>query len=356
MATWNGGGSQRVTRNSMKIQRTTDDDMVTKINDDNDRMLKLDAKDADDDFELCLSQTQNTQLDTSDRSADGLHLWLSQQPPSQQSSDDIAESDVHMNVREILNMIRHNHKYMVKQNDMLFNLVRDVSVNVSDISDKICTLEKKFCVISKTVKDNKDTIVEVQNNLKKLENSVVILKKNMVKSVTSDELEVRLKAIEDKLKKQHADIQTTAVNDVMMADPSGDAIHDRQVYVKNLSFGMKDDDDVEKLIKEGMGLNISVMSLQRAPSINNMAGIVTVEMHSKDDKVKMLRSKSKLRQSMDYFNVYIEDTNSPVQMRIEQKLQMLMRNVQHASSFQYPHKSRYHSDVHNRNSTYTPTQ
>ena len=142
----------------------------------------------------------------------------------------------------------------------------------------------------------------------------------------------------------------------MQADPSGDAINDSEVYVKNLSFGMKDDDDVEKLIKEGMGLNISVKSLQRAPSINNMAGIVTVEMHSKDDKVKMLRSKSKLRQSMDYFNVYIEDTNSPVQMRIEQKLQMLMRNVQHASSFQYPHKSRYHSDVHNRNSTYTPTQ
>ena len=158
----------------MKIQRTTDDDMVTKINDDNDTMLKLDAKDADDDFELCLSQTQNTQLDTSDRSDDDLHLWLSQ-PPSQQSSDDIVESDVYMNVREIFNMIRHNHKYMVKQNDMLFNLVRDVSVNVSEISDKICTLEKKFCVISKTVKDNKDTIIEVQNNLRKLENSVVNL-------------------------------------------------------------------------------------------------------------------------------------------------------------------------------------
>ena len=167
---------------------------------------------------------------------------------------------------------------------------------------------------------------------------------------------MRLKAIEDKLKKQHADIQTTAVNDVMLADPSGDAINDRQVYVKNLSFGMKDDDDVEKLIKEGMGLNISVKSLQRAPSINNMAGIVTVEMHSKDDKVKMLRSKSKLRQSMDYFNVFIEDTNSSVQMRIEQKLQMLMINVQNASAFRYPHKSRYHNEVHNRNSTYTPIQ
>ena len=135
--------------------------------------------------DLYLSQTQSTQLDTSGRSDEDLHLWLLQQPPSQQASDDAVESDVLMNVREILNMIRHNHKYMVKQNDLLFNLVQDVSVNVSEISDKICTLEKKFCVISKTVKDNKDTIVEVQNNIRILENSVIILEKK-VKSVKSD--------------------------------------------------------------------------------------------------------------------------------------------------------------------------
>ena len=260
-----------------------------------------------------------------------------------------------MNVREILNMIRHNHKYMVKQNDLLFNLVQDVSVNVSEISDKICTLEKKFCVISKTVKDNKDTIVEVQNNIRILENSVIILEKK-VKSVKSDELEERLKTIEDKLNKQHSDIQTAVENDVMLADPRGDAINDRQVRVKNLPFGMRDDEDVKKLIEEGMRLNISVKSLQRASSINNRAGIVTLELHSTDDKMQLLRSKSKLRQSMDYFNVYIEDTNSSVQMRIEQKLQMLMRDVQHASSFQYPHKSRYHNAVHNRNNTHTATQ
>ena len=110
IATLNNGVSQRVTRNSMKIQRTTYDDMVTKINDGHDLMLKLsqsqnnrkdllDVKDADDDFDLYLSQTQSTQLDTSGRSADDLHLWLSQQPPNLQSSDDIVESDVHIKVR-----------------------------------------------------------------------------------------------------------------------------------------------------------------------------------------------------------------------------------------------------------------
>ena len=46
----------------------------------------------------------------------------------------------------------------------------------------------------------------------------------MTKSVKSDELEVRLKTIEDKLNEQHSDIQTTAANDVIMTDPSGDAI------------------------------------------------------------------------------------------------------------------------------------
>ena len=226
---------------------------------------------------------------------------------------------------------------MVRQNDLLFNLVRDVSVNVSEISDKICTLENKFCVISKTVKDNKDTIVEVQNNIRILENSVIIIEKKVksVKSVKSDELEERLKTIEDKLNKQHSDIQTAVENDVMLADPRGDAINDRQVRVKNLPFGMRDDEDVKKLIEEGMRQNISVISLQRASPINNRTGIVTLKLHSTDDKMQLLRSKSKLRQSMDYFNVYIEDTNSSVQMRIEQKLQMLMRDVQHASSFQY---------------------
>ena len=51
---------------------------------------------------------------------------------------------------------------MVKQNDLLFSLVRDVSVIVSENSDNICTLEKKLCVISKAVKNNKDTIEEVR--------------------------------------------------------------------------------------------------------------------------------------------------------------------------------------------------
>ena len=139
---------------------------------------------------------------------DDLHLWLSQSQtaPTQQSMDDTAvsditspDNDVQMNVRKILNMIRHNHNYMVKQNDVLFKLVREVSVNVSEINDKIRILEKKFSVIEKAVKHNNNEIVEVQHEVENLEKSVRILKEKQSVSVIADELEIRLKAMENKL-------------------------------------------------------------------------------------------------------------------------------------------------------------
>ena len=57
--------------------------------------------------------------------------------------------------------------------------------------------------------------------------------------------------------------------------------------------------------------------------------------------MKILANKSKLRQSIDYYNVYLENTNSTVDMRIEEQIKMLVNNVQNAPSFQYPRASKY---------------
>ena len=91
---------------------------------------------------------------------------------------------------------------------------------------------------------------------------------------------------------------------------------DKLLLIKNFSYRMKDNDDVEKLIHEGMGFDISVQSTQRAPSVFNRAVVLTLELHSKDDKIKIIENKSKLRQSIDYYNVYLENTNLEVHMRI----------------------------------------
>ena len=315
---------------------------------------------SEDSLNLKLSQ-DDTERRMQNGLEDDLHLWLSQSQtaPTQQSMDDTAmsditspDNDVQMNVREILNMIRRNHNYMVKQNDVLFKLVREVSVNVSEINDKIRILEKNFCVIEKAVKHNNNEIVEVQHKVENLEKSVRILKEKQSVSVKADELEIRLKAMENKLNQRIT--ERVNITDVV-ANASTATTDDRLLLIKNLPYGMKDNEDVVKLIHEGMGLDISAKSIQRAPSVYNRAGVLTVELHSKDDKMKILANKSKLRQSIDYYNVYLENANSAVDMRIEEQIKMLVNNVQNAPSFQYPRASKY-TTSRTRNNRYHNTQ
>ena len=56
--------------------------------------------------------------------------------------------------------------------------------------------------------------------------------------------------------------------------------------------------------------------------------------------------KTKLRQSIDYYNVYLENKNWAVHMRIEEHIKMLVNNVQNAPSFQYPRASKYQTASH----------
>ena len=172
-------------------------------------------------------------------------------------------------------------------------------------------------------------------------------------SVKADELEIRLKAMESKLNQRIT--ECVNITDVV-ASASTATTDDRLLLIKNLPYGMKDNEDVEKLIQEGMGLDISVKSIQRAPSVYNRAGVLTVELHSKDDKMKIIANKSKLRQSIDYYNVYLENTNSAVHMRIEEQIKMLVNNVQNVPSYQYPRASKYQTASHARNNRYHNTQ
>ena len=104
-------------------------------------------------------------------------------------------------------------------------------------------------------------------------------------SVKADELEIRLKAMENKLNQRIT--ERVNITDVV-ANASTATTDVRLLLIKNLSYGMKDNEYVVKLIHEGVGLDISVKSIQRAPSVYNRAGVLTVELHSKDDKMKIL--------------------------------------------------------------------
>ena len=282
---------------------------------------------------------------------DDLHLWLSQsQPapiaePTLQLDESIVDgitastNNVQMNVREILQIIRNNHNYMTKQNDALFKLVREVSENVSDISEKVSTLERKFCTINKTVKSNKETLVDVKCDIEKLQKTVKTLKTTQMDAVKSDPFGKRLKLIERRLEERDRVPENIAANN----NTAG--MDDKMVRVKNLPYGMQDEEDVNKLVRDGLGLNVTIKSVTREPSLYNRAGVMTIELHSNDDKMLMVTNKWKLRRTEKYYDVYIEDGNSSTNNRLEKRLQMLVQNVQHglANISVPPHRyGRYH--------------
>ena len=136
---------------------------------------------------------------------------------------------------------------------------------------------------------------EVTTDLEKVKKSIRIVKQKQSQSIKHDEFEERLKIVEAKLMKQEHNDRTSDIRSNI----------DTVLYVRNLPYGMKDDDDARSLISDGLGLNSEIRSTHRAPSINHDAGVLTINLASPDEKLKVIANKWKISNSEKYHHVYI---------------------------------------------------
>ena len=288
----------RITRNTRRLaQLDDDDDLVLRLSQF--QSSHADQLKEDDDLDLFLSQTQNTQLNES-------------------AVSELASStnNIQVNIACIEQVIKQNHGVFAKQHDVLLNLVSDTSVNVAEICDRVKKLEKRQCSMQKTINNNKDMLDEVTTDLEKVKKSIRIVKQKQSQSIKHDEFEERLKIVEAKLMKQEHNDQTSDSSNI-----------DTVLYVRNLPYGMKDDDDARSLISDGLGLNSEIRSTHRAPSINYDAGVLTINLASPDEKLKVMANKWKLSNSEKYHDVYIAGEELLVNRRIERKFEMLIYNL-----------------------------
>lgn len=80
----------------------------------------------------------------------------------------------------------------------------------------------------------------------------------------------------------------------------------------------------------------TVQSVARAPSVRSRAGVVTVKLQSRVDKLNVMHSKRKLRYTEAYYDVYIDEQEHHFQQRLEHKIQMLVENLQHGAASGVP--------------------
>ena len=297
---------------------------------------------------------QNDPMSTTNHGMDNndLHLWLSQsQPAASQPTVSLDEStvsdlstsaaSVQTNVREIQQIIKQNNNYLIKQNDVLFKLVNDISVHVAEISDKIDTMEKKFCAISTTVKNNKDVIGEVQRIVERLQKTTSEIKKRPANN-KSEQIEMRLKTLENKLMIEKKSSDTAKNTNAIPTVSDNVDLNENTLTVHNLPYGMQDETDVNAMLHDGLGLKMHVKSATRAPSVNYRAGVLTIDLHSSDDVMNVMRRKWKLRNHHRYYNVYVEEKDPNRDNRIEESLKMLIDNIQYRNY----NRNRYANNHH----------
>ena len=246
---------------------------MDQLDDDDDLVLRLsqsqssqrDGQAVDDDHTLYLSQTQNPQLDES---------AVSDLPSS--------TTNIQVNIARIEQVIKQNHGVFSKQHDVLLNLASDISVNVAEISVRVNKIEKKQCNIQKILSNNKDVLDAFVTNLVNVKKSVRIVTHKQSRSINHDQFEERLKIVETKLRKDELNSAVSA--------PVNNATEEIFI-IKNLPYGMRDEDDVQQLIREGLDLNNKINSIHRAPSINHEAGDLTIKVASLDENLKVITIK-----------------------------------------------------------------
>ena len=128
--------------------------------------------------------------------------------------------------------------------------------------------------------------------------------------VTNNKHERRLQLIEEKLN--------------MTCPSTSKAEETYTLQINNLPFCQKDNEDFNKVLRTGLGLHVNAKTVDRARSIYNNAGIITLGLRSEAEREPVMRSKHKLRYTDNYYDVYIDDG---VEQRIKQKLQILMNTM-----------------------------
>ncbi len=222
----------------------------------------------------------------------------------------------------------------VSQHEELLKLISDISANVDQINDRVNTLEKNVRVMNIRMKNNKDVLYQVQDDLHKVKKSVTLMQKQQSGggSNISNNYEQRLKLLETKLTSREANTGTRT-----HVHPANGTIDEDEntCYIKNLPYGQRDLEDVNTLLTEGMGIDVRVQSVTRAPSVHNMAGVLAIKLHSREDAQLVMRNKRKLRYTEKYHNVYIDREKSSAQVRMEHKFRMLLNNVQYDRSREF---------------------
>ena len=201
-------------------------------------------------------------------------------------------------------MLSRNNAAALEHHHELINVMRGISTNMNQLTDRLEYIEKNMIVMNRKVLKNASDITEAKLDINTLNNTVKTLQNNQPR--ISVDVENRLVAIENRLNiiKDNALPSDGSLNIMTYMD---NIQYENTVIIKNLPDKKSDEFDTNALIGVGLCEDVLTKRVERLESHNNKSGVLRVELYSLEDKMKILKSKQRLRSTNEYYDVYIED-------------------------------------------------
>ena len=169
-------------------------------------------------------------------------------------------------------MVSRNIAAALEQHHELLLVLRGISTNMNQITDRL--------------EYNSNTVKTLQKTLSMLKISYLLSRTG-------------LENIKDNTSPSDSSLN------VMMTN-MGNINYENTVIIKKLPDNKSDEFDTNALIGLGICEDVLTKRVARSDSHNNKPGVLKVEFYTLDDKMKIRKSKQRLRATNEYYDVYIK--------------------------------------------------
>ena len=211
----------------------------------------------------------------------------------------------------------------------------DSSQSILEKLDQLSSQQQKFREEQRGLRDS------LEKRLGDMESKLKDICQNVVKELV-DEFQLELAQVSNRLaemegqvtdrgKAMREDIITlksrverVEENTVRRTEFSPDV----SVVCYGLGYEVEEDLDqkVRRLLKDGLKLDICYQAVERTPQVNDKPGVVKIELKSIQDKIKVLRNKSKLSDG-GYRRVYLRSAQTHAERVLHHNTQLLLKEL-----------------------------
>ncbi len=235
---------------------------------------------------------------------------------------------VKTDINHVEQLLCDNHSAAVAQHNEVMLAVRSLTDKMNIITDRLTVMESNIIVMDTRLTNNESEIHRAKADIKSISDTVNRLENSQKQNVESAGKIVR--QIEQRL--DNLNVPIVIGGDTEADSVSNEVIDDNSILISNLPQSNNYESDVNALIWTGLCLNINTKTVKKLDSRGD-ATKLKIEFYTLADKMTVLKAKRQLRNTNEYYDIFIEGFKSRTEMMMERNFKTLIQTIPRGHMF-----------------------